>query len=101
MPVERRSAAGLEGAGRRARDDEVHGFAGGRAAAPQDPCGTGQALSPAFRRSRAKHEKHLEHAMRLSTKRVTLGLVAALGIWGAGPAQSAEITVFLNQATES
>jgi molybdate transport system substrate-binding protein len=39
--------------------------------------------------------------MRYSTKLATLGLVAALGIWGAGPARSAEITVFLNQATES
>jgi molybdate transport system substrate-binding protein len=39
--------------------------------------------------------------MRLATKLGTLGLVAALGIWGAGSARSAEITVFLNQATES
>jgi molybdate transport system substrate-binding protein len=39
--------------------------------------------------------------MRLSTNLVTLGLVAALGIWGAGPARSAKITIFLNQATAS
>ena len=39
--------------------------------------------------------------MRHATQLVMLGLVAALGIWGAGPVQSAEITVFLNQATES
>jgi molybdate transport system substrate-binding protein len=39
--------------------------------------------------------------MRLSTNVVTLGLVAALSIWGAGAARSAEITVFLNQATAS
>ena len=35
----------LEAAGRRARDDRVHDFAGGRTAAPQDPRGTGQAGS--------------------------------------------------------
>src|ERR1700720_4409673 len=46
-------------------------------------------------------KKHLEDAMRHATKLATLGLVAALGIWGACPARSAEITVFLNQATES
>ena len=40
---------GLEGAGRRARDDQVHDFAGGRAAAPQDPRGTGQALKTGVR----------------------------------------------------
>ena len=39
----------LEGAGRRARDDQVHDFAGGRAAAPQDPRGTRQAVKSAFR----------------------------------------------------
>ena len=32
---------------------------------------------------------------------VTLSLLAALGIWGAGPAQAADLTVYLNQATES
>jgi molybdate transport system substrate-binding protein len=39
--------------------------------------------------------------MRLSCKSATLSLVAALGIWGAGPAHAADITVYLNQATES
>jgi len=39
--------------------------------------------------------------MRLPTNVVTLGLVAALGIWSAGAARSAEITVYLNQATAS
>jgi molybdate transport system substrate-binding protein len=39
--------------------------------------------------------------MTPSTKRATLSLVAALGIWSAGPAMSADITVYLNQATES
>ncbi|HWN53223.1 MAG TPA: substrate-binding domain-containing protein [Xanthobacteraceae bacterium] len=39
--------------------------------------------------------------MRLSTNAVMLGLVVALGIWGMCPARSAEITVFLNQATAS
>jgi molybdate transport system substrate-binding protein len=58
-----------------------------------------------------KHEKHLEDALRPSIRLAirlairfairpaTLSLVAALGIWGAGPARSAEITVLLNQAT--
>jgi molybdate transport system substrate-binding protein len=48
-----------------------------------------------------KHKTHLEHAMRRSINCVTLSLVAALGLWGAGPAQAADITVYLNQATES
>jgi ABC-type molybdate transport system substrate-binding protein len=39
--------------------------------------------------------------LRLSTNAVMLSLVVALGIWGVGPARSAEITVFLNQATAS
>ena len=39
--------------------------------------------------------------MRLSTNAVMLSLVVALGIGGACPARSAEITVFLNQATAS
>jgi hypothetical protein len=43
-----------------------------------------------------KHETHLEHAMRRSINSVTLSLVAALCIWGAGPAQAADITVYLN-----
>ena len=47
----------------------------------------------------AKRENHLEDALRPSIRLATLGLVAALGIWGAGPARSAEITVYLNQAT--
>jgi molybdate transport system substrate-binding protein len=37
--------------------------------------------------------------LRHSIKLATFSLVAALGIWGAGPARSAEITIFLNQAT--
>ena len=37
--------------------------------------------------------------MRRSIKLTMLSLVAALGMWGAGPARSAEITVYLNQAT--
>ena len=39
--------------------------------------------------------------MRLSTNAVMLSLVVALGIGGLCPARSAEITVFLNQATAS
>ena len=41
----------LEGAGRRARDDPVHDFAGGRAAAPQDPRGTLPSLRPVLRQN--------------------------------------------------
>jgi molybdate transport system substrate-binding protein len=39
--------------------------------------------------------------LRLSTNAVMFSLVVALGTWGVGPARSAEITVFLNQATAS
>ena len=39
--------------------------------------------------------------MRLSTNAVMLSLAVALGTWVMGPARSAEITVFLNQATAS
>jgi molybdate transport system substrate-binding protein len=39
--------------------------------------------------------------MRLRTKLITLGLLAALGMWGDGRAQAAELTIYLNQATES
>jgi molybdate transport system substrate-binding protein len=39
--------------------------------------------------------------VRLSANAVMLSLVATLGTWSAGPASSAEITVFLNQATAS
>jgi molybdate transport system substrate-binding protein len=39
--------------------------------------------------------------LRLSTNAVMLSLAVALGTWGMGPARSAEITVFLNQATAS
>ncbi len=39
--------------------------------------------------------------MGLSTNAVMLSLAVALGTWGMGPARSAEITVFLNQATAS
>ena len=39
--------------------------------------------------------------MRLRTKVMTLGLLAALGAWTARPAGAAEITVYLNQATET
>src|SRR5437660_417691 len=48
-----------------------------------------------------EHETHLEDAVTRSIKSVTLSLVAALGVWGAAPARSADITVYLNQATES
>ena len=37
--------------------------------------------------------------MRSSFKLATLTLIAALGMWDAGPARSAEITIYLNQAT--
>jgi molybdate transport system substrate-binding protein len=37
--------------------------------------------------------------LRPSIRLAMLSLFAALGIWGAGPARSAEITVYLNQAT--
>jgi molybdate transport system substrate-binding protein len=39
--------------------------------------------------------------MKLSTNIVTLGLVAALGLWAQKPAQAVELTVYLNQATET
>src|SRR5438105_13341993 len=39
--------------------------------------------------------------MTIRTSLVTLGLVAALGLWSQAPAAAAEITVLLNQATES
>jgi len=39
--------------------------------------------------------------MRLSTKGVMLGLIAAVGIWSPGIARSEVITIFLNQATAS
>jgi molybdate transport system substrate-binding protein len=39
--------------------------------------------------------------MRLSTRAVTLGLIAAVGIWSPGIARSEVITIFLNQATAS
>ena len=45
VPVQRRVAVLVEAARRRAGDDCVHDFAGGRAAAPQDARGTGQAGS--------------------------------------------------------
>src|SRR6266853_2664659 len=48
-----------------------------------------------------RHGKHLEDAMRRSTTAAMLGLMAALGLWGAGPAPAAELTVYLNQATAS
>jgi molybdate transport system substrate-binding protein len=46
-----------------------------------------------------ERENHLEDALRPSIRLATLSLAAALGVWGAGPARSAEITVYLNQAT--
>jgi len=46
-------------------------------------------------------KENLEDALRLSTNFVTLSLVAVLGLWSAGGAQSADLTIFLNQATES
>jgi molybdate transport system substrate-binding protein len=39
--------------------------------------------------------------MRLPARGATLGLAVTLGIWSAGPARPAEITIFLNQATAS
>jgi len=39
--------------------------------------------------------------MRLRTHVVTLSLVGALGLWGLQSAGAAELTIFLNQATES
>ena len=39
--------------------------------------------------------------MRLRTQLITLGLLAALGTWSEAPAQAAELTIYLNQATES
>ena len=39
--------------------------------------------------------------MRLLSKLMTLGLLAVLGIWTQNSAPAAEITVYLNQATES
>jgi molybdate transport system substrate-binding protein len=46
-----------------------------------------------------KQEKQLEDALRRSIKLTMLSLVAAFGIWDADPARSAEITIYLNQAT--
>src|SRR5438067_12546753 len=39
--------------------------------------------------------------MTIRTSLITLGLVAAVGLWDQAPATAAEITVLLNQATES
>ena len=39
--------------------------------------------------------------MRLRTKLIALGLLAALGMWSEAPAQAVELTIYLNQATES
>jgi molybdate transport system substrate-binding protein len=39
--------------------------------------------------------------MRLRTKLIALSLLAALGMWGDGRAQAVELTIYLNQATES
>src|SRR5947208_15840555 len=39
--------------------------------------------------------------MTIRTSLITLGLVAALSLWSQAPATAAEITVLLNQATES
>ena len=39
--------------------------------------------------------------MRLRTHIITLSLLAALGMWGDGRAQAVELTIYLNQATES
>jgi molybdate transport system substrate-binding protein len=39
--------------------------------------------------------------MRRLRTSVMLGLIVALGAWAAGPARAADITVYLNQATES
>jgi molybdate transport system substrate-binding protein len=41
----------------------------------------------------------MEDTLRLSIKLTTLGIVAALGAWAAPAARSAEITIYLNQAT--
>src|SRR3989442_14541890 len=50
--IECRSIDDLEGAGGRARNDPVHDFAGGRAAASQNLRGTLPPLRPAFRRDK-------------------------------------------------
>jgi molybdate transport system substrate-binding protein len=39
--------------------------------------------------------------MTIQTRLITLALLGALGLWSEGPAIAAEITVLLNQATES
>src|SRR5438067_13942399 len=39
--------------------------------------------------------------MTIRTSLITLGLVAAVGLWDQAPAQAAELTVYLNQATET
>jgi molybdate transport system substrate-binding protein len=48
-----------------------------------------------------RNAKHLEKTMRLWTKLITLSILAAVGIYGDGRAQAAELTIYLNQATES
>src|ERR1700716_1425092 len=42
-----------------------------------------------------------EDRMRIRTSIMTLSFLVALGLWGNVPVQAAEITVYLNQATES
>jgi len=39
--------------------------------------------------------------MRIRTSIMTLGFLVALGLWSNVPVLAAEITVYLNQATES
>ena len=41
------------------------------------------------------------HARLRFTHVITLGLLGALGLWGPQSARAAELTIFLNQATES
>src|SRR5882757_1657251 len=48
-----------------------------------------------------EYETHLEDAVTRSINSVTLSLIAVFGVWGTAPARSADITVYLNQATES
>src|SRR6266849_1499103 len=56
---------------------------------------------PRWSEAKASLETHMEDAVKLSANAVMLSLVVALGTWSAGPARSADIAIFLNQATAS
>src|SRR5215510_12568288 len=45
--------------------------------------------------------KNREDAMRIRTSALTLSLLVTLGLWSNEAVRAAEITVYLNQATES